>query len=78
MHVQNTKSLKIVIIGFYYGTFPAWMPYWLRSCADNPTIDFMLVTDIKLDSLPDCISGKENDAAGKGAVSRKAWHGNCS
>lgn len=56
MHVQNTKSLKIVIIGFYYGTFPAWMPYWLRSCADNPTVDFLLVTDIKLDCLPDNVS----------------------
>lgn len=43
---------RIVIIGFYYGKFPEWMEYWLRSCADNPTIDFFLITDIKIEDLP--------------------------
>lgn len=40
------------MIGFYYGVFPDWMPYWLRSCADNETIDFFLVTDIGIGNVP--------------------------
>lgn len=46
------KNLKIAIIGIYYGTFPDWMPYWLKSCEDNETIDFLLVTDIKNIDVP--------------------------
>lgn len=49
---KNGSDLKIVIIGFYYGKFPEWMQYWLRSCADNPSIDFLIVTDIELDNIP--------------------------
>lgn len=44
--------IKIAIIGFYYGRFPAWIQYWLRSCNDNPTIDFILITDIELNDCP--------------------------
>ena len=43
---------KIAIIGCYYGKFPAWMQYWLKSCASNPTIDFLVVTDSKLEDTP--------------------------
>lgn len=46
------ENKSIVIIGFYYGSFPEWMEYWLRSCADNSTIDFLLITDIKLYDTP--------------------------
>lgn len=46
------KKIKIAIIGFYYGKFPVWMQYWLRSCYDNPSIDFIIVTDIEIDDLP--------------------------
>lgn len=46
------NDLKIIIIGFYYGTFPAWMDYWLRSCADNQTIDFLIVSDNDLTDIP--------------------------
>lgn len=43
---------KIVIIGMYYGNFPDWMAYWLKSCESNKTIDFLLVTDIKKIEVP--------------------------
>lgn len=49
---MNNK-LKIAIIGVYYGTFPDWMPYWLKSCQSNSSIDFLLVTDIKNIELPE-------------------------
>lgn len=32
--------------------FPGWLSYWLKSCADNPTIDFLIVTDIHLENIP--------------------------
>lgn len=41
------NHLKIAVIGVYYGTFPDWMPYWLKSCESNSSIDFFIVTDIK-------------------------------
>lgn len=46
------KNLKIAIIGIYYGTLPNWMPYWLKSCESNSSIDFLLVTDIKEIEVP--------------------------
>ena len=42
---------KIVIV-CYYGTFPAWMNLWVKSCALNPDFDFLLVTDSELQDLP--------------------------
>lgn len=53
MKVDTSKRVSICIIGFYYGIFPDWIQYWLRSCADNPTIDFLLVTDIRISDIPD-------------------------
>lgn len=53
MYRENIEKLKIVIIGFYYGKFPDWMPYWLRSCADNPSVDFIIITDIDMGTLPE-------------------------
>ena len=46
------NKLRIAIIGIYYGTFPDWMPYWLKSCQSNSSIDFLLVTDIKNIEVP--------------------------
>lgn len=43
---------KIAIIGCYYGKFPVWIQYWLKSCASNPTIDFYIVTDLELINRP--------------------------
>lgn len=47
------KNISLVIIGVYYGTFPDWLPYWLKSCADNPTIDFLIATDTHLQNIPE-------------------------
>lgn len=44
---KNNNKLKIAIIGVYYGKFPDWIPYWLKSCESNRNIDFFIVTDIK-------------------------------
>lgn len=41
--------VKIGIIIPYYGVFPDYFPIWLKSCAWNPTIDFLLVTDLSLE-----------------------------
>lgn len=49
---MSSFDLKVVIIGFYYGKFPDWMSYWLKSCEENPTIDFKIVTDIEIGDLP--------------------------
>ena len=47
------NKTKIAIIGCYYGEFPVWIQYWLKSCSTNKTIDFYIVTDIQMDNLPD-------------------------
>jgi hypothetical protein len=44
---------KIVLFVPYFGPFPAHMALWVKSCAANPTIDWVLLTDQPLDiSLP--------------------------
>lgn len=43
---------RIKLIVCYYGKFPQWMNIWLKSCELNPDIDFMIVTDNKIDNLP--------------------------
>ena len=45
--------MKICIIGVYFGRLPAIFPLWLQSCADNPTVDFLLVTDQAVERLPE-------------------------
>lgn len=44
---------KIAVISVYYGKLPPYYKLWLRSCELNSTIDFIFVTDIELDWLPD-------------------------
>lgn len=36
---------KIVLFVPYFGPFPKHMPLWVRSCAANPQIDWVLLTD---------------------------------
>lgn len=52
MDKKNSEELKIIIIGFYYGKFPDWMQYWLKSCAENSSINYLIVTDIEIESIP--------------------------
>ena len=37
---------KIAIIVPYFGEFPNYFPLFLNSCRYNPTVDWLLVTDI--------------------------------
>lgn len=49
---MDDKSCKVVVIGVYWGEFPAIFPQWLHSCERNKTIDFLVVTDNNYDNLP--------------------------
>lgn len=44
---------KICIIGIYFGKLPNYFSLWLKSCAYNPTIDFLLFSDNILTELPE-------------------------
>ena len=44
--------MKVCIIGVYFGKLTSFFPLWLRSCACNPSVDFLLVTDQALSELP--------------------------
>lgn len=50
---QNLTSIGIVIC--YIGRLPEWFPLWVKSCAGNPSIDFLLYTDQQLETLPENI-----------------------
>lgn len=41
---------KIVIIVPYFGTFPNNFNLWLKSCEENKNIDFLIITDIKINN----------------------------
>ena len=47
-----TMKNKIAIVVAYFGKFPNYFSLWVKSCAFNPTIDFFVFTDQKLDNLP--------------------------
>ncbi|MGE8503429.1 MAG: DUF6625 family protein [Pseudomonas sp.] len=38
-------SSSLVFVIPYFGRWPFWMPYFLRSCASNPDIDWLLYSD---------------------------------
>jgi len=38
---------KICLIVAYYGKFPLWMPAFYLSCKYNPSIDWIIITDIE-------------------------------
>ena len=41
----------ICIIGVYFGKFNDYFPLWLKSCANNPKIDFRIYTDASFDGV---------------------------
>ncbi len=43
---------SICVIGVYFGKLPNYFPLWLKSAERNEKIDFYIVTDNKIDSLP--------------------------
>ena len=44
---------RILVICCYFGELPPYYSAWLFSCAWNPTIDFLIVTDQEVENLPD-------------------------
>ena len=48
----DEKVNKVCVIGVYFGAFPNYFPLWLKSCENNPTVDFLLYTDQDLTDLP--------------------------
>ncbi len=47
--IRATTFPKTAIIVPYFGKFPSYFGLWLRSCAINPEIDWLVVTDIESD-----------------------------
>lgn len=43
---------KIGIVTCWVGKLPNFFPLWLRSCAENPTVDWLLFSDQQIDNLP--------------------------
>ncbi len=41
------NSPSIAIITCWYGDYPWYFPYFVKSCKYNPSIDFIIVTDNK-------------------------------
>ena len=45
--MTSDVSQSIVLICPYFGKWPGWFPYFIRSCACNPTIEWRFFTDCK-------------------------------
>ncbi len=39
------RDNKICVISAYFGKVPNYFPLWLKSCENNPEVDFLFVTD---------------------------------
>lgn len=46
------SKFSICIIGVYFGKLPTYFNLWLKSCACNTDINFLIVTDNELYNLP--------------------------
>jgi hypothetical protein len=46
---QGSNKSKIAFIIPYFGKWPVWFPAFLKSCATNPSIDWIFFTDCNLD-----------------------------
>lgn len=47
---------RIRVMAVYFGKLPAWLGLWLASCERNPDIDFLLVTDGEVETLPENVA----------------------
>lgn len=51
-------SIRFIIP--YFGKWPFWIPFFLRSCAYNPSIDWLIFTDCGVpENVPDNVQFKE-------------------
>lgn len=76
--MNNDKTLKIGVIGIYFGKLPNWFPIWLRSAEYNPTIDFLLFIDDHVENLPNNVhifnsSLKEIKQLAEDKLNMKVW-----
>lgn len=44
---------RIAIVCCYFGSLPNYFSLWLKSCAANPTIDWLFFTDQTVENLPE-------------------------
>jgi hypothetical protein len=44
---------KIAVIAVWYGDWPVTFKYWLKTAAYNQAIDFLIISDAKIERLPD-------------------------
>lgn len=42
---KRSHQPTVCVVICYWGKLPGWMDYFLLSCAYNPTIDFLIITD---------------------------------
>lgn len=56
---MNTRN-RIGLIMPYFGKLPDYFDFWLRSCADNPSVDFLVFTDNAEAETLICNSGGGN------------------
>ncbi len=47
MHSTTRNMKSIAIVTCWIGPFPWYLSYFIHSCAYNPTVDFILITDNK-------------------------------
>ncbi len=45
-------NLRVKIITCYFGMLPNYFKKWLESCGNNPTFNFLIVTDQMIEQLP--------------------------
>lgn len=46
------NSPSIALLTCWYGEYPWYFPYFIKSCAYNPTIDFIILTD-NINTIPE-------------------------
>lgn len=51
-NITPTPLPKVAIVVPYFGAAPAWLPFFLASCATNPAFDWILFTDFDLPDAP--------------------------
>jgi len=52
----SLHSVCICIV--YFGVKPVWLDAYLKSCRENKTIDWLFVTDLQLDTVPENVHVK--------------------
>ncbi|MEO0794386.1 MAG: DUF6625 family protein [Verrucomicrobiota bacterium] len=43
---------RALIIAIYFGKLPSWLPLWFESCANNPSFNWLLISDQTIEVKP--------------------------